>query len=83
MAAALALALTPVGRSGRGVLAVVAAMLIGYYGAYVVTSMELTQLVNTTYERLIMQVWPALVLAALSVGEPAIPGLPRSVGGGD
>jgi hypothetical protein len=45
--------------------------------------MELTQLVNTTYERLIMQVWPALVLAALSVGEPAIPALPRSVGGGD
>ena len=83
MGGALGLALTPVGRSGRGVLAVVAAMLIGYYGAYVVTSMELTQLVNTTYERLTMQVWPALVLAALSVGEPAIPALPRSVGGGD
>jgi hypothetical protein len=83
MAGALGLALTPVGRSGRGVLAVVAAMLIGYYGAYVVTSMELVQLVNTTYERLVMQVWPALVLAALSVGEPAIAALPKSVGGGD
>jgi hypothetical protein len=83
MAGALGLALTPVGRSGRGVLAVVAAMLIGYYGAYVVTSMELVQLVNTTYERLVMQVWPALVLAALSVGEPAIAAMPKSVGGGN
>jgi hypothetical protein len=63
-------------------LAVVAVMLIGYYGAYLVTSMEVTQLVANTYERLIMQVWPALVLAALSVGEPAIAALPRSVGGG-
>ena len=82
MCGALGLALTPVGRSGRGVLAVVAVMLIGYYGAYLVSSMEITQLVATTYERLVMQVWPALVLAALSVGEPAIAALPRSVGGG-
>ena len=71
------------GRSGRGVLAVVAVMLIGYYGAYLVTSMELTQLVDTTYERLVMQVWPALVLAALSVGEPAIRRVAKAVGGGD
>ena len=83
MGAATALALTPVGRSGRGVLAVVAVMLLGYYGAYLVTSMELPWLVLTTHERLVMQVWPALVLAALSVGEPAIAALPRRVGGGD
>ena len=83
MCAATALALTSVGRSGRGVLAVVAVMLLGYYGAYLVTSMELPWLVLTTHERLVMQVWPALVLAALSVGEPAIAALPRRVGGGD
>ena len=83
MGAALGLALTPAGRSGRGVLAVVAAMLIGYYGAYLITSMDLTPLVATTYERLVMQVWPALVLAALSVGEPAIAAAPRPIGGGN
>ena len=83
MCAATGLALTRVGRSGRGVLAVVAVMLFGYYGAYLVTSMDLPWLVVTTHERLVMQVWPALVLAALSVGEPAIAALPRTVGGGD
>jgi hypothetical protein len=81
MCGALALAVTPVGRSGRGILAVVAVMLFAYYATYVVTSMELTNLVNTTYERLVMQVWPALVLAASSVGEPAIAALPRAGGG--
>ena len=81
MCAATALAFTPVGRSGRGVLAVVGVMLLGYYGAYLITSMDLPWLVRTTHERLVMQVWPALVLAALSVGEPAIAALPRPVGG--
>jgi hypothetical protein len=83
MCAATGLALTRVGRSGRGVLAVVAVMLLGYYGAWVVTSLDLEWLVRTTHERLVMQVWPALVLAALSVGEPAIAALPRPVGRGD
>jgi hypothetical protein len=83
MCAATGLAFTPVGRSGRGVLAVVAVMLLGYYSAWLVTSMDLEWLVRTTQERLVMQVWPALVLAALSVGEPAIAALPRRVGGGD
>ena len=83
MCAATGLALTPVGRSGRGVLAVVAVMLLGYYGAWLVTGLDLEWLVRTTLERLVMQVWPALVLAALSVGEPAIAALPRRVGGGD
>jgi hypothetical protein len=70
MAVALALALTPSGRSGRGVLAVVGFMLAGYYAVYVLTPMNLSWLVTTTFERLTMQVWPALVLAALSVGDP-------------
>jgi hypothetical protein len=83
MCAAVGLALTPAGRSGRGVLAVVAVMLFGYYGAYLVTSMDLTWLVATTYERLIMQVWPALVLAASSVGDGVIPAVPRSIQGGN
>jgi hypothetical protein len=82
MCAALAMALTPAGRSGRGVLVVVATMLVGYYGAYLVSSMELTHLVTTTYERLIMQVWPAMILAGLSVAEPAAATLPGQVGGG-
>ena len=84
MCAATGLALTPAGRSGRGVLAVVAVMLLGYYGAYRrdVDGPALA-LVTPRYERLVMQVWPALVLAALSVGEPAIAALPRPLGGGD
>ena len=76
MCAALAMAITPAGRSGRGILMVVALMLIGYYSAYLISSMELVHLVSTTYERLIMQVWPAMILAALSVGEPAVAALP-------
>jgi hypothetical protein len=83
MCAALAMALTPAGRSGRGILMVVALMLIGYYSAYLVSSMELVHLVTTTYERLIMQVWPAMILAAVSVGEPAAAALPARVGGGN
>lgn len=68
MAAAVVMALSPAGRSGRGVLVVVVTMLLGYYTVYILTPLDLAWLVATTFERLIMQVWPALVMAALSVG---------------
>lgn len=68
MVAAVAMAVTPTGRSGRGVLAVVVMMLAGYYTVYILTPLDLAWLVGTTFERLVMQVWPALVMAALSVG---------------
>lgn len=70
MVAAVAMALTPTGRSGRGILAVVAMMLAGYYTVYILTPLDLAWLVGTTFERLAMQVWPALVIVALSVGQP-------------
>ena len=43
-------------------------MLCGYYLAYVLTTLDLRWMVATSFERLVMQLWPALVMAALSVG---------------
>ena len=68
MAAALLLSLVPHGRSGRGTLAVVAVMMAGYYIVYLLTPLNVSWMVATSSERLVMQVWPALVMAALSVG---------------
>jgi hypothetical protein len=69
IAAALLTALPVSGRSGRGSLAVVALMVVAYYVAYVLTTLDLPWMVATSFERLVMQVWPALVMAALSVGQ--------------
>jgi len=71
MATALLSSLTPRGRAGRGTLAVVAMMLAGYYVAFLLTTLDLSWMVATSFERLVMQVWPALVMAALSVGHTA------------
>jgi hypothetical protein len=38
-------------------------MLLGYFGVYILTGNDLTWLLQTSLNRLLVQVWPALVLA--------------------
>ena len=57
-------AFTRAGRSARAMLAVVGFMLVGYYGIYLLTQVDVEWLVSTTFDRLMVQVWPSLVLAA-------------------
>ena len=63
LAAAL-VAATRTGRSSRVMLAAVGFMLVGYYGIYLLVQMDAEWLVSTTFDRLVVQIWPSLVLAA-------------------
>lgn len=54
------------GESARVVLLVVVAMFAGYYAMWVVSPLDTPWLVNTTFDRLLMQLWPSLVLVAFS-----------------
>ena len=45
-------------------LAVVGLMLVGYYGVYLLAQTDAEWLVSTTFDRLMVQIWPSLVLAA-------------------
>jgi hypothetical protein len=48
------------------------AMLLGYFGVYVITANDLRWHLGTSLDRLLVQVWPLLVLAGFSVlGERA------------
>lgn len=55
---------TRTGRSARTILAAVGLMFAGYYGIYLLTPLDVEFLVSTTFDRLMVQVWPSLVLAA-------------------
>ncbi len=55
------------------VLSVIAFMVLGYYGVFLVTPLDAAWLVRTTFYRLLAQLWPLLVLAAFSFGERAAP----------
>ena len=68
MVAALAVACVPGHRAARGTVAAIALMLAGYYAVYLVSPLEIVWLVDTTVGRLLAQLWPALVLAAFSLG---------------
>ena len=57
-------AVTRAGRSARAVLAAVGFMLVSYYVVYLLTPLDVEFLVSTTFDRLIVQIWPSLVLAA-------------------
>jgi hypothetical protein len=70
---AVLVAVTRIGRSTRSILAVIGAMFAGYYGIYLLTSMDIEWLVMTTFDRLLVQIWPALVLAVFLIDdEPAL-----------
>jgi hypothetical protein len=69
-AAAAALAVfTRAGRSGRVVLAVVVLMFAAYYATWLAAPLDTPWLVATTFDRLIVQIWPSLVLVAFSAGD--------------
>ena len=69
LAAAALVAATRIGRSARTILGVIGVMFAGYYGIYLLTSMDIEWLVMTTFDRLLVQIWPALVLAAFLIDD--------------
>lgn len=68
IAAAVA-ALSRVGYVARFVVAVPIVMLAGDYAMYLLTEVDVLWLIATTFDRLVLQVWPSLVLAAFLVGD--------------
>jgi hypothetical protein len=65
------------GPATRGRTAVVGLMLVSYYLVYMTTPLDLTWHVATSFDRLLVQLWPALVLTVfaaepLSSGRPII-----------
>jgi len=48
-------------------------MLLGYYLVWVVSPLDTAWLVNTTFDRLMIQLWPMLVLAVFSGDNPMVP----------
>jgi hypothetical protein len=64
------------GRAVRTMAAVVGLMLVSYYLVYVTTPFEISWHVSTSIDRLLVQLWPALVLTVFLVGLPSpSPGL--------
>ena len=61
--AAVGLAFTRAGRVARELVAVPLIMLAGYYAVYLLTSLDVAWLIATTFNRLLTQLWPSLVLA--------------------
>lgn len=59
----------PEGRTARGYLFVSAVMLAGYSVVYLLTPFDVVWLISTTFDRLTLQVWPVLVLAACTSAE--------------
>ena len=66
-------AATRAGRSRRAILAVIGVMVAAYYVVCLMTSMEVEWLVMTTFDRLMVQIWPALVFAAFLTQDGSAP----------
>jgi hypothetical protein len=60
-------ALAPDERIDRGLMCVVAAMVASYYLVWMLSPMETVWLIGGTFDRLLAQVWPTLVIVAASV----------------
>lgn len=52
------------GRIARGFLAVSAVMVCGLLGVYLLTPLDVAWLVQTTFDRVMLQIWPTIVVAA-------------------
>ena len=52
--------------AARPLLAALVLMLGGYYAVWVVSALDTAWLVRTTFDRLLMQIWPALVFIAFA-----------------
>ena len=68
IAAAVWAVFTPGGRSARPLLATVCAMFMAYYAVWILSPLDTAWLVSTTFERLFIHLWPALVVTAFSAG---------------
>jgi hypothetical protein len=66
--AALVVACTRRGMAARAVLAVLGLMFAAYCTAWVMSPLDTTWLVAETFPRLLLHLWPSLVLAAFSHG---------------
>jgi hypothetical protein len=66
--AAISGAVSRNGRADLGLLWVVAVMVASYYAVWVLSPLDTTWLVGTTFDRLVAQVWPTLVIVAASAG---------------
>ena len=66
--AALVVACTRMGMAARAVLAVLSLMFAAYCTAWVVSPLDTAGLVASTFPRLLLHLWPSLVLAAFSSG---------------
>ena len=65
-AAALVVACTPGGRRARSTVLVALVMAAAYHVVWLLSPMETGWLIATSFERLLFQLWPSLVLAAFS-----------------
>jgi hypothetical protein len=68
--AAGCVALTRAGLAVRHVLIVPLVMLAGFYVVYLLTPRDAAWLIATTFDRLLVQIWPSSVLAAFFVVSP-------------
>jgi hypothetical protein len=68
MVVAVAAACARTGRAVRGMVAALALMLVGYYVVWLMSPLDTAWLVSTTFDRLMIQLWPAFVVAAFSIG---------------
>lgn len=59
------------GRREWPLLAIVLSMMAGYYAVWVVSPLDTPWLVRSTFDRLLMQIWPSLVIVALATWDPA------------
>jgi hypothetical protein len=62
---------TRAGQPARVMLPVVVAMFAGYYAMWVLSPLDTPWLIGTTFDRLLMQLWPSLVLVAFSAVPPS------------
>ena len=73
LVAATLVAVTRAGRSARVMLGGVGVLLTSYYAVYLLTSWEVEWLVMTTFDRLMVQIWPTLVLAVFLTPRESAP----------
>jgi len=81
LVAATLVAVTRAGRSGRAMLGAVGVLISSYYVVYLQTSMEVEWLMMTTFDRLMVQIWPTLVLAAFLTQRESAPAAAAEAGG--
>ena len=71
--AAVAAVFTRAGRAAGAVLVALGVMFAAYYAIWILSPLDTSWLVSTTFDRLLIQLWPSLVLTAFSAGAAAEP----------